>query len=267
MDQEQRIAAFRRGLPADERASFDALPREHQYALSDPDALPFVRRALRERHEPKTAPVKLPSFPAPAPLSDSFLEEVDRHPVATFIQMKRDFDRDMSAWMAGCCQYLGSFLELNADNPHADLTKCHLNRRNIEGCAKLLYLSAILDGDKHSLRSFVQFSAEITASFHPLDTSALPRGTTDVRALRAYLEEERRRQRPDRWIDDWKETYQREMLELEEKKERLKKEAAQPVSSPDVAPPLRPSVASPSKSGCLLIVLGLVAGWLLLFLG
>ena len=210
------------------------------------------------KRQEKSAPVKLPSFPAPPTLPEAFLDELDAHPLATFIRIKREGQREMAAWMAGCCQYIGSFLDQNARNPAADLTKCHLNRRNIEACAKLLYLSAIVDGDQHSLRYFVQFSAEITASFYPLDISNFPRGTSDVQTLRSYLEAERQRQRPDRWIEDWKETYRLEEREALEKREQAKQNAASLRSAePAPAPPVPPSRGG--KAGCLSMTLALLA--------
>ena len=53
---------------------------------------------------------------------------------------------------------LGSFIELNSGNFYVNLTQCHLNRRNIEACAKLLYLSGVMLDDKHSMKYFVQIA-------------------------------------------------------------------------------------------------------------
>lgn len=256
MDQAQRIETFRQSLPPDQREAFDALSPQDKDALSVPGSLRVrTGHAASGNRAEKSAPVKLPSFPAPATLPEAFLAELDAHPLATFIRIKQEGQREMAAWMAGCCQYLGSFLDQNARNPSADLTKCHLNCRNIEACAKLLYLSALVDGDQHSLRYFVQFSTEITASFYPLDISNFPRGTSDVQTLRAYLEAERRRQRPDRWIEDWKETYQREEREALEKREQARQTAA---SLRTAAPPST-SPTGKGKTGCLVVTLGLLA--------
>ncbi len=258
MDQEQRIETFRQSLPPDQQEAFDALSPQDKDALSVPGSLHAQRRASSGGRAEKSAPVKLPSFPAPPTLPEAFLDELDAHPLATFIRIKREGQREMAAWVAGCCQYIGSFLDQNARNPAADLTKCHLNRRNIEACAKLLYLSAIVDGDQHSLRYFVQFSAEITASFYPLDISNFPRGTSDVQTLRSYLEAERQRQRPDRWIEDWKETYRLEEREALEKREQAKQNAASLRSAePAPAPPVPPSRGG--KAGCLSMTLALLA--------
>lgn len=257
MDQEQRIETFRQSLPPDQREAFDALSPQDKDALSVPGSLHAHRRASSGGPAAKSAPVRLPSFPAPATLPEAFLDELDAHPLATFIRIKREGQREMAAWMAGCCQYIGSFLDQNARNPAVDLTKCHLNRRNIEACAKLLYLSALVDGDQHSLRYFVQFSAEITASFYPLDISSFPRGTSDVQTLRAYLEAERQRQRPDRWIEDWKEAYRREEREAVEKREQAKQDAASLRSAqPAPARPAPPS--GRGRAGCLSLTLGLL---------
>ena len=49
----------------------------------------------------------------------------------------------MKGWTEGCCQYLGSFLELNATTG-ANLRQCHLNRTDIEACIRLLYLSVVV---------------------------------------------------------------------------------------------------------------------------
>ena len=257
MDQAQRIETFRQSLPPDQREAFDALSPQDKDALSAPGSLHAQRRASSGGRAEKSAPVKFPSFPAPDPLPEAFLDELDAHPLATFIRIKREGQREMAAWMAGCCQYIGSFLDQNARNPAADLTKCHLSRRNIEACAKLLYLSAIVDGDQHSLRYFVQFSAEITASFYPLDISNVPRGTSDVQTLRAYLEAERQRQRPDRWIEDWKEAYRREEREAVEKREQAKQDAAS-LRRAEPAP-TRPASPSGRGAGCLCMTLGLLA--------
>lgn len=258
MDQAQRIETFRQSLPPDQREAFDALSPQDKDALSVPGSLYAHRRASSGGYSEKSAPVKLPSFPAPDTLPEAFLDELDAYPLATFIRIKREGQREMAAWMAGCCQYIGSFLDQNARNPSADLTKCHLNRRNIEACAKLLYLSAIVDGDQHSLRYFVQFSAEITASFYPLDISNFPRGTSDVRTLRAYLEAERQRQRPDRWIEEWKEAYRREEREAIEKRELAKQDAAFRRTAA-AAPSSHAPPSGKGKTGCLAVALGLLA--------
>ena len=65
----------------------------------------------------------------------------------------------------GCCQYLGSFIELNSGNCYVNLTQCHLNKRNTEACAKLLYLSGVMLDDKHSMNYFIQIARENHAIF------------------------------------------------------------------------------------------------------
>ena len=261
MDQDERIADFRNSLPEDKREEFDSLPYEYKQTLIDPEAIKkLAQDSLNAAADMKRAPAKLPSFPAPYSLPDTCLDELDEHPVVTFIQIKKDFDKEFSAWVAGCCQYLGSFIELNSDNFYVNLTHCHLNRRNIEACAKLLYLSGVIQEDKHSMKYFTQLSSEITASFHPLDTSAIPAGTTDLNVLGKYLEQERLRQRPDRWFEDWKQVFTQELQEFAEKKERA--ESAAP-SAPRFAPqPSSEAKKNPAKKkplGCLTVCLLLAA--------
>ena len=254
MDQDERIAAFRNSLPEDKRDEFDSLPYEYKQTLSDPEAIKkLARESLNAAAGMKRAAAKVPSFPAPSSLPDSFLDELDAHPVVTFIRIKKEFDKEFSTWVAGCCQYLGSFIELNSDNFYVNLTHCHLNRRNIEACAKLLYLAGVVQEDKHSMKYFVQLSSEITASFHPLDTSGIPAGTTDLSVLGAYLEQERLRQRPERWFEDWKQVFMQELQEFMDKKAQADAPAPQ---APREAPAARKGTKKP---GCLAVCLLLAA--------
>lgn len=111
----------------------------------------------------------------------------------------------------GCCQYLGQFIELNSGNFYVNLTQCHLNRRNIEACAKLLYLSGVMLDDKHSMKYFVQIAREITTSFYPLDTSAIPAEISDPDDLTKHLEREYQRQHPEHWFEDWRQRFTHEL--------------------------------------------------------
>ena len=163
MDLDERIEEFRNSLPEKKREAFDSLPHEYKQTLIDPEAINKMAQAsLNAAGVMKRTPAKLPSFPAPYSLPGSFLDELDEHPVVTFIQIKKEFNKEFSTWVAGCCQYLGSFIELNSGNFYVNLTQCHLNRRNIEACAKLLYLSGVMLDDKHSMKYFVQIAREIT---------------------------------------------------------------------------------------------------------
>lgn len=226
MDLDERIEEFRNSLPEKKREAFDSLPHEYKQTLIDPEAIKkMAQESLNAAGAMKRTPAKLPSFPAPYSLPGSFLDELDEHPVATFIQIKKEFNKEFSAWVAGCCQYLGSFIELNSGNSYVNLTQCHLNRKNIEACARLLYLSGVMLDDKHSMKYFVQLAGEITTSFYPLDTSTIPTGITDLDELANYLERERQRQRPERWFEDWKQRFSNEMQEFFEKKEQIEKMA------------------------------------------
>ena len=139
MDLDERIEEFRNSLPEKKREAFDSLPHEYKQTLIDPEAIRKMAQAsLNAAGVMKRTPAKLPSFPAPYSLPGSFLDELDEHPVVTFIQIKKEFNKEFSTWVAGCCQYLGSFIELNSGNFYVNLTQCHLNRRNIEACAKLV---------------------------------------------------------------------------------------------------------------------------------
>ena len=154
MDLDERIEEFRNSLPEKKREAFDSLPHDYKQTLIDPEAIKKMAQAsLDAAGVMKRTPAKLPSFPAPYSLPGSFLDELDEHPVATFIQIKKEFNKEFSTWVAGCCQYLGSFIELNSGNFYVNLTQCHLNKRNIEVCAKLLYLSGVMLDDKHSMKS------------------------------------------------------------------------------------------------------------------
>ena len=189
MDLDERIEEFRNSLPEKKREAFDSLPHEYKQTLIDPEAIKKMAQAsLNAAGVMKRTPAKLPSFPAPYSLPGSFLDELDEHPVVTFIQIKKEFNKEFSTWVAGCCQYLGSFIELNSGNFYVNLTQCHLNRRNIEACAKLLYLSGVMLDDKHSMKYFVQIAREITTSFYPLDTSAIPAEISDPDDLTKHLE-------------------------------------------------------------------------------
>lgn len=260
MDLDERIEEFRNSLPEKKREAFDSLPHEYKQTLIDPEAIKkMAQESLNAAGAMKRTPAKLPSFPAPYSLPGSFLDELDEHPVATFIQIKKEFNKEFSAWVAGCCQYLGSFVELNSGNFHVNFTQCHLNRKNIEACAKLLYLSGVMLDDKHSMKYFVHLAGEITTSFYPLDTSAIPTGIADLDELAEYLERERQRQRPERWFEDWKQRFSTELQEFFEKKEQIEKTA--PASQP--AHHYRPTPQSPKAhpertqkgKGCLVVCL------------
>lgn len=260
MDLDERIEEFRNSLPEKKREAFDSLPHEYKQTLIDPEAIKkMAQDSLNAAGAMKRTPAKLPSFPAPYSLPGSFLDELDEHPVATFIQIKKEFNKEFSAWVAGCCQYLGSFIELNSGNIYVNLTQCHLNRRNIEACAKLLYLSGSMLDDKHSMKYFAQLAGEVTTSFYPLDTSAIPAGITDLDELANQLEQERRRQRPERWFEDWKQRVTSEMQAFFEKKEQAEKTAVanQPAHSYR-STPKSPKVSSEKKQkgkGCLVVCL------------
>ena len=114
MDLDERIEEFRNSLPEKKREAFDSLPHEYKQTLIDPEAIKKMAQAsLNAAGVMKRTPAKLPSFPAPYSLPGSFLDELDEHPVVTFIQIKKEFNKEFSTWVAGCCQYLGSFIELN----------------------------------------------------------------------------------------------------------------------------------------------------------
>ena len=179
MDLDERIEEFRNSLPEKKREAFDSLPHEYKQTLIDPEAIKKMAQAsLNAAGVMKRTPAKLPSFPAPYSLPGSFLDELDEHPVVTFIQIKKEFNKEFSTWVAGCCQYLGSFIELNSGNFFVNLTQCHLNRRNIEACAKLLYLSGVMLDDKHSMKYFVQIAREIRWIRQPFRRKSLIRTTS-----------------------------------------------------------------------------------------
>lgn len=220
----------------------------------------------------KRTPAKLPSFPAPYSLPGSFLDELDEHPVVTFIQIKKEFNKEFSTWVAGCCQYLGSFIELNSGNFYVNLTQCHLNRRNIEACAKLLYLSGVMLDDKHSMKYFVQIAREITTSFYPLDTSAIPAEISDPDDLTKHLEREYQRQHPEHWFEDWRQRFTHEMQEFFEKKDLIEKAASSNQQKPQYQPTAPSKKAHSEKKrkekGCLgvCLILTVLAALGILFL-
>lgn len=264
MDLDERIEEFRNSLPEKKREAFDSLPHEYKQTLIDPEAIKKMAQAsLNAAGAMKRTPAKLPSFPAPYSLPGSFLDELDEHPFVTFIQIKKEFNKEFSAWVAGCCQYLGSFIELNSGNFYVNLTQCHLNRKNIEACAKLLYLSGVMLDDKHSMKYFIQLAGEITTSFYPLDTSAIPAEITDLDELAEYFEQERQRQRPERWFEDWKQRFTGEMQEFFEKKEQAEKTASANQSTPQYRPTPQSQRIHSGKTqkgkGCLTVCLILTA--------
>lgn len=165
MDTNERFAEFRNSLPQDQREVFDSL-------LSRCRQLHVQTTACAPKKEgEKTGSVRLPSFPPPAGLPEHFLRELDTHPLVLHLRIKQEADKEISAWTAGCCQYLGSFLELNADNPSVTLAHCHLNRLSIEACVRLLYLSASIQDDKRSARYFSRFSSAVATAFPPPEGS------------------------------------------------------------------------------------------------
>ncbi len=263
MDLDERIEEFRNSLPEKKREAFDSLPHEYKRTLIDPEAIKkMALESLSAARAMKRTPAKLPSFPAPYSLPGSFLDELDEHPVATFIQIKKEFSKEFSAWVAGCCQYLGSFIELNSGNFYVNLTQCHLNKRNIEACAKLLYLSGVMLDDKHSIKYFAQFAREITTSFYPLDTSGIPTELSDLDEITRLLEQERQRQCPDRWFEEWRQRFTLELQEFFEKREAAETHipAARP-TSPEPAPrsPQTHPAKKQKKTGCLGVCLVLAA--------
>ena len=248
MDLDERIEEFRNSLPEKKREAFDSLPHEYKQTLIDPEAIKKMAQAsLNAAGVMKRTPAKLPSFPAPYSLPGSFLDELDEHPVVTFIQIKKEFNKEFSTWVAGCCQYLGSFIELNSGNFYVNLTQCHLNRRNIEACAKLLYLSGVMLDDKHSMKYFVQIAREITTSFYPLDTSAIPAEISDPDDLTKHLEREYQRQHPEHWFEDWRQRFTHEMQEFFEKKDLIEKAASSNQQKPQYQPTAPSKKAPPEK--------------------
>ena len=158
------------------------------------------------------------------------------HPVATSLQIKKEFNKEFSTWVAGCCQYLGSFIELNSGNFYVNLTQCHLNKRNIEVCAKLLYLSGVMLDDKHSMNYFIQIAREITRSFYPLDTSSIPADISDLDDLTKHLEREYKRQHPEHWFEDWSNALRTSCKNFSAKKTWLKKQPCRASGSPNINP-------------------------------
>lgn len=273
MDLDERIEEFRNSLPEKKREAFDSLPHEYKQTLIDPEAIRKMAQAsLNAAGVMKRTPAKLPSFPAPYSLPGSFLDELDEHPVVTFIQIKKEFNKEFSTWVAGCCQYLGSFIELNSGNFYVNLTQCHLNRRNIEACAKLLYLSGVMLDDKHSMKYFVQIAREITTSFYPLDTSAIPAEISDPDDLTKHLEREYQRQHPEHWFEDWRQRFTHELQGFFEKKDLIEKTASSNQQKPRYQPTAPSERAHPEKKrkekGCLgvCLILTVLAALGILFL-
>ena len=256
MDLDERIEEFRNSLPEKKREAFDSLPHDYKQTLIDPEAIKKMAQAsLDAAGVMKRTPAKLPSFPAPFSLPGSFLDELDEHPVATFIQIKKEFNKEFSAWVAGCCQYLGSFIELNSGNCYVNLTQCHLNKRNIEACAKLLYLSGVMLDDKHSMNYFIRIAREITRSFYPLDTSSIPADISDLDDLTKHLEREYKRQHPEHWFEDWRQRVAHELQELFNKKDLVEKTALTNQRKPQYQPAAPAKKVQPEKKrnekGCL----------------
>ena len=273
MDLDERIEEFRNSLPEKKSEAFDSLPHEYKQTLIDPEAIKKMAQAsLNAAGVMKRTPAKLPSFPAPYSLPGSFLDELDENPVVTFIQIKKEFNKEFSTWVAGCCQYLGSFIELNSGNFYVNLTQCHLNRRNIEACAKLLYLSGVMLDDKHSMKYFVQIAREITTSFYPLDTSAIPAEISDPDDLTKHLEREYQRQHPEHWFEDWRQRFTHEMQEFFEKKDLIEKAASSNQQKPQYQPTAPSKKAHSEKKrkekGCLgvCLILTVLAALGILFL-
>ncbi len=264
MDLDERIEEFRNSLPEKKREAFDSLPHDYKQTLIDPEAIKKMAQAsLDAAGVMKRTPAKLPSFPAPYSLPGSFLDELDEHPVATFIQIKKEFNKEFSTWVAGCCQYLGSFIELNSGNFYVNLTQCHLNKRNIEACAKLLYLSGVMLDDKHSMNYFIQIAREITRSFYPLDTSSIPVDISDLDDLTKHLEREYKRQHPEYWFEDWRQRVTHELQELFSKKDLVEKTALPNQQKPQYQPAAPAKKVQPEKKrkekGCLGVCLILTA--------
>ena len=143
---------------------------------------------------------------------------------------------------------------------------------NIEACAKLLYLSGVMLDDKHSMKYFVQIAREITTSFYPLDTSAIPAEISDPDDLTKHLEREYQRQHPEHWFEDWRQRFTHEMQEFFEKKDLIEKAASSNQQKPLYQPTAHSKKAHSEKKrkekGCLgvCLILTVLAALGILFL-
>ena len=126
--------------------------------------------------------------------------------------------------------------------------------------------------DKHSMKYFVQIAREITTSFYPLDTSAIPAEISDPDDLTKHLEREYQRQHPEHWFEDWRQRFTHEMQEFFEKKDLIEKAASSNQQKPQYQPTAPSKKAHPEKKrkekGCLgvCLILTVLAALGILFL-
>lgn len=149
MEPQERIANLRAYLPKDQQEIFDAL---------------LSRCAGLEKHmsppikfEQNRSTANLPSFPPPSPFPEHFLRELDCAPVVTHFRIRQEAEREIAIWVAGGCQYLGSFLELNKNNPSVTFAQSYMNFLDIEACIRLLYLDVVLRDNPRSKKYFIRF--------------------------------------------------------------------------------------------------------------
>ena len=90
--------------------------------------------------------------------------------------------------------------------------------------------------DKHSMKYFVQIAREITTSFYPLDTSAIPAEISDPDDLTKHLEREYQRQHPEHWFEDWRQRFTHELQGFFEKKDLIEKTASSNQQKPRINP-------------------------------
>ncbi len=234
MDTHERIANLKASLPKGQQETFDAL-------LSRCATLEELTPHPIKKAEQNHGTAKLPSFPPPPPFPEHFLRELDCAPVVTHLQIRQEAEREIAVWVAGGCQYLGSFLELNNDDPTVTFAQSYMNFLDIEACIRLLYLDAVLSDNPRSNKYFTRFFPAAVQAFSVQDGQAELRSAEDF-TIRT---------------DSWKKRVIQELETLYVHHHQCAAPAGSPSSTPE-----KTTKEDPPKKGCLPLFLLLLAGCL-----
>jgi hypothetical protein len=193
---QQLLESYSVALSDMERKEFNSLTDEEKISKLPKEARQILVNELLDTvskiDELKNASPKLPDIPLPQVLSSDLIFSLNTTPLILSASLIKANENVFKNSLIHFCSYVGSFIELNADNPHVTLKDINIAQAQLEAYTKLIFLAILYFKGEEWNTKFHLLKDNISVDFYFIDDNK-----------NDSFEKKYKDQNCSLWIDDW----------------------------------------------------------------